>query len=1013
MGEICYQIKEIPDLTLGKYAYLSENGVDGVLNLHTSFLWQWHEKSRLTGVSIHLIYVYKASEMPGQKIKTFFIARGDDDKLNNVDMILKGATLSEYFDFKFVYKVSSNNDFNELLNDAECAKDVKKSIDFLNNDKYKWCCALTKEEIFFTGSDGRTYYNVPNWEPNEEGRLYEMFRMMGTLDEDCVFRIDLLATKKNKSLRKVLTSGPIPGLHSLQSNMNGERDYGADTVLHSYDQLMKNLDSNPHFQVNVFTFSNNKENGSLVISAATSEAIEEGDYHISRFAHSFSAREFFGTNPISLNDMDDATIYKLDFDGKNTSVISEELENSSSKSLKYLNNLFTLEEVAPLFRFPCLFDGETINVRKETVAPHVDSDNSLYLGRDGNGYEINFPLKLLPKHAFISGVPGSGKTNTMHHLTHSLLLKDIPFLVLEPAKKEYRALCNLYEKDLGEENNEKIRKLKLFSPGVNMTFPLHINPFEFAKGLSVAEHIRSLCDVFEGAFPLDNPMPFLLDTAIEGVYRDNGWRPDDVYTDETDLSNKPFPTMSMLYKRLEEELANTTYSGEVRGNLESALKVRIGSLLRREMGDVFDVKKSSLAPEEWLTTPSIIELESMGSGPANFLTLMLCSLIRECLKTNPVYDDKGKGTRHVIFIEEAHNLIGPDSEVKTGEGANAKTAATAFIVKMLAEVRALKESVFIADQLPTAMAPEVIKNTGLKIALRLTAMDDRQLLCNSMSANSSQMEDMGNFSIGEALISYEKLQRPFKMRIKEWCGEMNEAEKEATKTSLDDESLFEVLKDTDSYRSNIERSVVVASQRLYPRFLKLKETLHEGVKEYEKYVTLLKEREDLRIEYDSLCATVLEKGEMFGLNDFDISEDEDTTENKRFLEIGAELSNLDKATEKQFKECLKYFNWDDIMLFINDVAHTIKHYNKLGVRATNEELKAIYEGRYNEVRPFIRCYQSLHTVFIQEIYNEICLMFHLAKACNVQNGMNSSNIEAILKKICNAYKLDNKIFSEK
>lgn len=77
-----------------------------------------------------------------------------------------------------------------------------------------------------------------------------------------------------------------------------------------------------------------------------------------------------------------------------------------------------------------------------------------------------------------------------------------------------------------------------------------------------------------------DPMPFLLDKAIEEVYKDMGWRPETVYTDATDLK---FPTVSMLYKKLEEELEQTTYSGEVKGNLESALKVRIGNMLDFEI----------------------------------------------------------------------------------------------------------------------------------------------------------------------------------------------------------------------------------------------------------------------------------------------------------------------------------------------------------------------------------------------------------------------------------------------
>ena len=150
------------------------------------------------------------------------------------------------------------------------------------------------------------------------------------------------------------------------------------------------------------------------------------------------------------------------------------------------------------------------------------------------------------------------------------------------------------------------------------------------------------------------------------------------------------------------------------------------------------------------------------------MTLMLCALIRETLKVNPHYEKDH--ARHVIFIEEAHNLIGPDAEEATGGEANPKQAATAFIVKMLAEVRALKEGIVIADQLPTVMAPEILKNTGLKIGLRITSGDDRGLLGSTMAANGIQLEEMATFTVGRALISYEGLLRPFTMQTQEWLG---------------------------------------------------------------------------------------------------------------------------------------------------------------------------------------------------------------------------------------------------
>jgi len=290
-----------------------------------------------------------------------------------------------------------------------------------------------------------------------------------------------------------------------------------------------------------------------------------------------------------------------------------------------------------------------------------------------------------------------------------------------------------------------------------------INPFEFAIGLSLSEHIQNLMDVFEGSFPLTPPLPALLDRAIEGVYNDYGWDADDV-NDGT----KEYPTISELYNRLEFELKHTDYDGEVRGNMKSALEMRIGGLLRRDLGNVFDVRLSSVRPEDLIKHPIIIEMESLGTGPSNFMTLMICTLIREVLKANPKGND-GRSIRHVIFIEEAHNLIANETGETVGGEVNPKIAATNYIVKMLAEVRALREGIIIADQLPTAMATEVLKNTSLKIVHRLTAQDDRQIVGSMMSANGTQIESIATYMPGDALVSYEGLIRPFQLKIKEFA----------------------------------------------------------------------------------------------------------------------------------------------------------------------------------------------------------------------------------------------------
>lgn len=573
--------------------------------------------------------------------------------------------------------------------------------------------------------------------------------------------------------------------------------------------MIEKYDSSPHFISNVMVFANNREDAASILDAAGSESLLKGKYSISTFASKFAPESLISKDIEPLDNLRDRVVMRK---GRPGLIICR--EDTANINLNYLPTLFSLEEIAPFFRFPTLYDGEVIQLPKETAPASIGREGSLFLGKDRNGYDVNFPLKLLPKHAFISGVPGSGKTNTMHHITSSLW-KDhgIPFLVLEPAKQEYRALAN----------DPDMEGLYLFSPNADMSFPLHINPFEMPKGTLVAEHIRRLCSVFEGAFPLEPPMPFLLDTAIEAVYRELGWIPEHVYTGTETVKNgtakRPLPTMSMLYHRLEQELKTTNYSDEVRGNLESALKVRIGSLLRREMGDVFDVPESTFTPEKWLEVPAIIELESMGTGPANFLTLMLCSLIRETLKVNPHSD---KDVRHVIFIEEAHNLIGPESEEQTGADADPKRAATAFVVKMLAEVRALKEGIVIADQLPTVMAQEVLKNTGLKIGLRITSADDRALLGSTMAASALQLEEMATFAVGEALIFYEKLMRPFNMRIKEWWGEIkDDAAKSLMTTPRNDEELRNALKHNPCYADENLLSIKIIGKKYFRMFNEL------------------------------------------------------------------------------------------------------------------------------------------------------------------------------------------------
>lgn len=816
MADLWYRLKQLPDLTLNKYSSLEECGVDGVLEKHVAFLRQLNRRGIVSNLSFHLFYLYlspndKSKDTPGRRLQIFLMIRGQVEESSNLEALINSSPLSEFFELEKTFKNLNGEKVPANIDNVLLDRDIGPLY-------FKDCAILTKTETYLTPTveGGEGYYLIRDWEMNEEGRLYSMCKMMEAINETALFRIDLYPVERSVTLRNSLKR-PMTILRERQDNRNlsGGRDYDGKDVLKNYEDLLEKYETSPHFIANIMVFANGKEDAISILDAAGSEALSKGKYNIATFASNFG---YLGMLDGEFDELDNLRENMVVKKGKPGLLVCN--SETITKSLNYLPTLFSLEEITPFFRFPALYDGEIIQLPKETAPASVDKAGSLFLGKDKFGYDVNFPLSLLPKHAFVAGVPGSGKTNTMHHITSSLWKRPkeerIPFLVLEPAKQEYRALLN----------DPDMRDVYLFSPNADMSFPLHINPFEMPKGTLIAEHIRCLCSVFEGAFPLEPPMPFLLDTAIEAVYRENGWIPEHVYMgdeiDEETGKGRKLPSMSQLYKRLEEELATTKYSDEVRGNLESALQVRIGSLLRREMGDVFDVPKSSFTPEKWLEVPAVIELESMGKGPANFLTLMLCALIRETLKANPRFDGP---CRHVIFIEEAHNLIGPESEEQTGADADPKIAATAFIVKMLAEVRALKEGIVIADQLPTVMAQEVLKNTGLKLGLRITSSDDRQLLGSTMAASSLQLEQMSTFAVGESLVFYEKLQRPFTFRVHEWFGEIKDKElKENKVSSKNDADLRMALRidKNEAYQEVNLTSIDIISKKYYQKFETIK-----------------------------------------------------------------------------------------------------------------------------------------------------------------------------------------------
>ncbi len=781
-----YNVYELPDLTMVKYSAEENSDVEDVLNQQALFYRQLNKRGLLFGESYRFIVSYVPEETPGKRIHLWLEVIENEESELSIESQIRSSPLATFYGIKRLKSAPEiEEEIAALKKQAQSAEEFErieaKCQEILDehsqlSDAYDTDCRgidgayyrawLVKQGVTISTGDGRSVdglYTVDEWKMNDKARLIGLYKFMKALNQPCHYVVELTPVDYTRKAREDFEFQA----QWLRTYVNGldrdHKDENAEFVLKQYSKLAETLRGNVHFRCKISACAGSMAVAKMLLDIAASEGVEEGGYQI---------------------------------------LENDRIEDEKAPmGMEWWRTLFTLKEIAPFVAFPALYPGENIEIPKETAPDHQkESDKQyIYLGEellsnDERGYAVWVKLESLSKHAFLAGVPGGGKTRSMEHLIYQLSLPEnnVPFVVLEPAKKEYRAVIGT-PKDF-------MRNITVFSPGGLGSFMLRINPFEFPVGMPLSEHMTNLKQVFEGAFDLEAPFPMLLSESIEKVYRRNGWFMEDINTGEL-----PYPTMSMLYKELAVVLEDK-YAGDIKDNLRSVLEVRIGSLLRGDMGNVFDVPESTLKPEDWLKRKCIVELEALGKDGSSFLTLLLCTLIREYLRHHP--KDYQRALRHVIFIEEAHNIIGPTT-IPGGENGNTKVASTQFIVDMLAEVRALQEGIVIADQLPTALADQVTKNTALKIAHKMTAMDDRQVLGATMSLDSVQLEQMAFFAPGQSLCIYDGVKKPFKVKIPDCVAEEQVPAKEP-----DNEQLYQMLADRECYIADMRRDWDIMTGKL-------------------------------------------------------------------------------------------------------------------------------------------------------------------------------------------------------
>jgi len=456
-----------------------------------------------------------------------------------------------------------------------------------------------------------------------------------------------------------------------------------------------------------------------------------------------------------------------------------------------LHRLADLDEISGFWRFPIPvragFPGFELDTglerqfrpRVERRPPQRISLGALADDPARARLSATFDREGLAKHGLIVGVPGSGKTTVMFNILYQLWSASderdrIPFIVLEPAKTEYRALKTI---------EPFTEDMLVFTLGDERISPFRFNPFEVPRDTPLESHISRLNACFVGAFNLFDPLPLLLDKAIRQTYEAKGWFDDSVGGEP----GPETPTLADLCQQADAIIKDAGYSHELRDNFNAALFQRLDSLRRGSKGRMLDTRQS-IPFDLLMQRPVILELDALNEDEKALLMMFILTFIYEYAKA---HRRSGSPLRHVLVIEEAHNLIGRGEQGSSEFRANPKEQAVRLFVRMLAEMRALGQGILIADQLPTALAPEAMKQTNLKVLMRMTAMDDRIEIGNTMDLEESHLKDVTHFRSGQAYVFLEDWDRVRRVQTTDFKGEHGLEEPPEDQTIADLMASFE------------------------------------------------------------------------------------------------------------------------------------------------------------------------------------------------------------------------------
>ena len=453
----------------------------------------------------------------------------------------------------------------------------------------------------------------------------------------------------------------------------------------------------------------------------------------------------FGLNPV---------LTKTDEEYNAYPIVVTAATSLSGKELAYSLN-FPQHSVAGFPVIECAEFGRNV-VRYDSIKGQSKLDlGYIFHMNHMENRVVSLSKESLASHTFITGSTGSGKSNTVFRMIDEATDQGVKFLVIEPAKGEYKDIFGMDD------------DVSVYGTNPYISPMLRLNPFSFPSGIHIFEHLDRLVEIFNVCWPMYAAMPAVLKSAIEKSYVDCGW---DLMRSKNKYGENIYPGFADVARNIREIIDTSEYDTENKGAYKGSLLTRLQALTTGINGIIF--VSDELSPEELFDKNVIVDLSRVGSSETKALIMGMLVLKLQEHRMGEAGRMNSR-LKHITILEEAHNLLRRTSTEQSPDSANLMGKSVEMLSNAIAEMRTYGEGFIIVDQAPGLLDMAVIRNTNTKIIMRLPDQGDRELVGRAANLNDDQITELAKLPCGVAAVYQNEWVKPVLCKVEKFGGNLH------------------------------------------------------------------------------------------------------------------------------------------------------------------------------------------------------------------------------------------------